>query len=368
MGAARVQHMAGMAAAAAGRGGSGRGATVASATVVAVLMGGLLADWVPREMHLRLRRFPTLAEVPPAHRWLAAHGSGRPLLEVPVRRGGFAAAEAQARAQYFSSVHWLPLLGGYSGYRPAFLDVYADLGALLPATKALQTLVNIVDVGWILVHTGELSPARREEWSRPAGLEEVARFGDDVVFRVALAPSADWRGHLRSLGSLGSFGSFGGRARESTTFAGLPLAPVPPDGRVASIEASLAADSVPPRHAVVVSARVKNPTPVPWPCFAVRLDGAVQLWSRWLAADGSVVGEPVGARLLEDLRPGEQAAVTVVTWSPQEPGRYALELGVGQGTAGAPGSWRAGARRLEVEVTADPTSPRTPQGSTGSQE
>lgn len=314
--------------------------STANGLVTGLVLLALLADWVPREMRLSLRRFPTLVEAPLVYRWLADHGSGLPLLEIPARRGGFVAAEAQARAQYYSLLHWLPLLGGYNGYQPPFLDVYAELGHGLPAGDALQTLVNIVDVGWVLVHTGELLPASRGAWNEdPRGLERVARLGDDAIFRVVLTPTQDWRAHLRGVGP------------ELTTFAGLPIQPVPADGRQAIIDGDLSNRTLPPLQAMSVAVRVTNPASVRWPCFAAGTEGVVRLWATWLNTDGSAVGQLASARILRDLAPGEHAAVTLATWSPPEAGRYTLELSVGQGPPGDPASWRAGQRSFDLKVT-----------------
>ena len=307
--------------------------------LTALVLAALLLDWVPREMRLGLRRFSTLAESPPVYRWLAEHGSGLPLLEVPARRGGFVAAEAQARSQYRSVLHWLPLLGGYNGYQPPFLDLYADLARDLPAEDALQTLVNVVDVGWVLVHTDELDPVSRIAWQGdPRGLERAVELGNDVVFRVVLGPTEDWRAHLREPGP------------EATTFAGLPIQPVPYDGREAIIDGDVPKRRLSRRQALSIAVRVTNPTAVRWPCFAAGTEGVVRLWGTWLTADGKAVGQPASARIPRDLGAGEQADVTLVTWSPAEAGRYVLELGVGQGAPGDPAAWRAGPRRFEVEV------------------
>jgi hypothetical protein len=314
--------------------------TAATGLITSLVLLALLVDWVPREMRLSLRRFPTLGETPPVYGWLAENGAGLPLLEIPARRGGFAAAEFQARAQYHSILHWLPLLGGYNGYQPPFVELYAELGHRLPAPDALQTLVNVVDVGWVLVHTGELGPGARAAWGqRPEGLEHAASFGDDVIFRVVRAPTADWRSHLRGLGPA------------TTTFAGVPIRLVPAEGHQAIVDVDLPLRTLPPRQAISVTARVTNPTTVRWPCFAAGTEGVVLLWARWMTSAGTVVGRPASTRIPRDLGPGEHADVTLVTWTPSEEGGHMLELSVGQGPPGDALSWRAGQRIVGLQIT-----------------
>jgi hypothetical protein len=330
LGAARLQ------------GGVGRllpaGARIGRGAVAGAVLVALWIDWLPHEARLALRRFPTLAEAPPVYHWLAEHGEGGPLLEVPARQGGFAAAEQHARSQYFSTLHWLPLLGGYSGYQPAFLDVYAELARRLPEREALQTLVNIVDVSWIVVRTAELLPPQRAAWTEPgAGVERVEELDGEVVFRVTLEPTADWRGHLRA------------RGPETTTFAGLPIAPVPPADRRAVLDVSAPAQPLRPGEAVGVWVEVTSLAATPWPCFAVRADGVVRVWARWLA-DGEPTGKPSSARIPVDLAAGGTARVPLAVWGPEDPGRYHLEIAVGQEEASHPEAWRAGTRVLSLDV------------------
>ena len=298
----------------------------------------VLVCFVPHRAQHAVVRFPTLAEASPAHRWLALHGDGGPLLELPMG-WGFPGAAAEARAEYFSVVHRLPLLNGYNGYQPPFHAVYAELAARLPEPEALQTLVDVVDVRWLLVHLPADAAVRRRWDALPAGLEVAAAFDDARVLRVTRGPRADWRAHLRA------------RGLETTTFAGLPIAPVPPAGRVATLEAD-----VPPRAAAArplpATVRVENRGAVAWPCFAVREEGPVRLWWRWRDGAGRVVAPSGGVRIAQDLAPGAATLVPFVAWTPAEVGVYALEVSVGQGTEDAAGGWRAGERPTPVMIGA----------------
>lgn len=332
VGAARVQSLVAQAR-------RSRPARMAGVLTLGVMLGTLWLDWIPPRMRLVLVRFPRLAEAPEAYRWLAAHGEGAPLLEVPAGERGLPGAAMRARAQYFSIVHWLPLLSGYNGYHPPLVDLYADLARRLPERVALQSLANIVDVKWILVHKETLEPVPREQWLEPtSGLEQVERFGDDLLFRVTLPPNHDWRSHLRS------------REPEAVTFAGLPIVAVPSHGRDAVLEASIPRGHAQASAPVRISVRLTNPTPVHWPCFAARTTGLVGLRVRWLAPDGDAVGKPTVARIPRDLGPGEQASFSAWTRAPRAAGRYTLELAVGQGAAYDPEAWRAGKTALQIEV------------------
>lgn len=309
--------------------------TLAAALPLALV----LACYVPHRTGHAVVRFPTLAEAPAAHRWLAAHGAGGPVLALPMG-WSFPGAAREARAAYFGILHWLPLLNGYNGYQPAFHEVYEELAARLPEPEALQTLVNVVDVRWLLVDVPRSDVAGRARWAAlPPGLAPAATFDDGLVLAVTRAPTADWRAHLRT------------RAPETTTFAGRPIAPVPPSGRRAAL-----APAVPPRATAArpfpVRVRVENRGDVAWPCFAVRSDGPVRLWWRWRDGAGRVAGAEASARILADLAPGEATAVQLFAWTLRDPGPWTLELAVGQGAPGDPTAWRTPWHPSPVDVRA----------------
>ncbi len=306
-----------------------------------VLLVLVCLDWLVPRSDLVLRPVPRLGDAAPVYRFLADHGEGGAVLELPAGGVGFAGAELQARAEYFSIIHWLPLLGGYNGYQPPLVELYRDLARHLPDPDALHALVNVVDATWIVVHTARLSPRAGAAWAElPPGLELVRRFGSDLLFRVRLRPDPDWRSHLRQ------------RGPETHTFAGMPIAPVSPAGRRARVTATASRTRVRPGSPLPVATRIENPTDVRWPCFAVRQDGVVRIWASWRTLDGTPTGTPSPARILADLGAGEATRVSLTAWAPHEPGSYLLEIDVGQGEPGAPDAWRAGRARLRIDVDA----------------
>ena len=59
--------------------------------------------------------------------------------------------------------------------------------------------MNLVDVGWIVVHEDDMPIWwRRRAWGpSPPGLRQVARFGGDVVYEVLLRPTQNLRDQFR---------------------------------------------------------------------------------------------------------------------------------------------------------------------------
>jgi hypothetical protein len=163
-------------------------ATVTAATVVA------LAYRIPPGGHKaipdRYLMMPTPATDEETLRALRA-GQG-PVLEVPAFGPRSKRPEPlwHALAMYRSTLHWRPLLNGYSSYWPAGFYERMQLTQLLPATSALRRLVCETGVRTIVVD--RLAPsANRETWSRavlepPKGLRCVAATPAMLVFDVTI--------------------------------------------------------------------------------------------------------------------------------------------------------------------------------------
>jgi hypothetical protein len=146
------------------------------------------------ERPLRAFAIPVGDEIPAVYRWLARNGGGAPLLELPVTGAlpapGTKPGRAEAMAMYFSTVHWLPILNGYSGYFPPSYTTLMTRAARLPDPEALRFLVDCTSLRWILVH------ARRSDdrnWQTARGVEARGSFpsatGTDRLYEVTLHPS-----------------------------------------------------------------------------------------------------------------------------------------------------------------------------------
>ncbi len=259
-----------------------------------------------------LERMPALAQhpettprtLPPAYAWLARHGEGRPLLELP--QPSFTEA---ARRMVLSTYHWLPIVDGYSGYYPRTAGYLHGIAASLPDEAALQELVDVVDIGWILVHLDKIpDPRPWIDGALPAGLERVASWPGALLLRVTRAPVHDIRARLLS-------------TRE--TLGGVPLAPLGPDcaGRLVG--------ALPERWRTLaplpVEVTVHNDSPVSWPGQALLPRHVVHVRARLLRGDGTTAREswqPLGA----DLEPGGSTEVALELPPLAIPGDYQLVI------------------------------------------
>lgn len=139
---------------------------------------------------LTTRHITTRYDLEPEYQWLRAHGRGGALLELP-REPSFS---SRARRVYLNTFHELPVLEGYAANGPRNIAYFHWVALGLPAPAALQELVDLVDVRWILVATDQLPSAKVDEWKAPrAGLRLVQSWGSKFLFEVTLEPRKNGR-------------------------------------------------------------------------------------------------------------------------------------------------------------------------------
>jgi hypothetical protein len=199
-----------------------------------------------------LHRMSQCADDAGLNAWLERHGERRAVLEWPPP----ATPAESARRMYLSSCHWLPEVGGYTAYPMRVADVVYQAGRGLPSEAALQKVVDLVDVGWIVLHAAQIDAATRAQWdgALPTGLQEAARFGDLRVLRVAREPGSDDR-RDRLLSTAESLG-------------GVPLVPLGPHcaGRV---ELAGGLPALRPGRVTPLDLAVTNASDRPWPGWGV---------------------------------------------------------------------------------------------------
>src|SRR5207247_10359889 len=71
---------------------------------------------------------------------------------------------ASGRYMVASTLHWSPLVNGYTGHPPPSYALLATLARRLPDPAALDDLCALVALGWIVVHPAALPPAAGAAW------------------------------------------------------------------------------------------------------------------------------------------------------------------------------------------------------------
>jgi hypothetical protein len=130
-----------------------------------------------------LADIPTGQDVPEVYRWLATKQLDGPIIELPLGQSFWEAL----KYMYFSTYHWLPIVNGASRFLP---PTHAELRSELadfPSRKGAE-LLSGVGVKGLVVHSDQLEPQEAARWQSAnladIGLEEVARFGADVVYKL----------------------------------------------------------------------------------------------------------------------------------------------------------------------------------------
>jgi hypothetical protein len=244
-----------------------------------------------------------------AYDWLAQHGEGRPVIEIP--RADFTGA---ARRMFLSTIHWSPIAEGYSGYFPrSDLFLYDIANRLSDDSSALQELVDYADIGWLLVHLDEIPREDRGRWENLAmtdALELAFRSGDQLLYRVRLGVRDDRRTRLFS---------------RETTLQGTPLAVLegPCPGRLQLVGPVV--DRVRPRSRMSVQLDVRNDSSQTWPARGLIPRHLVRVRRALLRGDGGTLAWR-HVDLPSDVPPGGSVLVDVETDVPAWPGTYVLRL------------------------------------------
>jgi hypothetical protein len=263
---------------------------------------------------------PTGADVPAVYRWLARSASG-PLLEMP--GPSLSSALAQGDAMVMSLVHHLPLVNGHTGFAPWWFPVVSDAVARLPQPGALQRVVDLTGLRWILVPRARVSSAELARWETFAEQNpEVERVSagdaDGLLLHVLLQPVRPWAAALAA-----------GRPLPGRTLLGTPLAPLLESAARGRLDAVRAAETAVAGRDLPLTLRVTNEGTADWPALlppGSADTGLVVVRAEWRGrAGGSAPGTP-GIRLPRDVVPGEALVFTAWVTAPPAPGVYTLAL------------------------------------------
>jgi hypothetical protein len=89
-------------------------------------------------------------DFPPVYDWIARQPDVRALLELPIRRNW-----RENEAMYYSTLHWKPIVNGYSGYEPWSHALIAQRIRFFP-DRATIALLRDLGVTHILLHVDSL--------------------------------------------------------------------------------------------------------------------------------------------------------------------------------------------------------------------
>jgi hypothetical protein len=131
--------------------------------------------------------FPKAPPISAAHLWLSREKAEGAVLVLPIHEGRDILRESFV--MYHSTVHFRPLVNGYSGFWPN--DYWELVGRLrhFPTARSLRFLMERAPVRYVVVHYDRIPGPRRRELER--GMERyreampvVFRVGDEAVYEI----------------------------------------------------------------------------------------------------------------------------------------------------------------------------------------
>jgi len=258
----------------------------------------------------------------PVYTWLARQPGDGSVLEVPGTAGGDDVVGNARSGRYMvaSTIHWKPLVNGWTAYPPHAAQLLAAAIRELPAPRALALLRQVSALEWVVVHRDQLVADDVARWPQTdlPGLTLAQRFGDTDVYRVAGDAAGELRTEVVARG----------RAPAATTLQGASTAPL----AAACRTAALAITDAPERMVPIptprrIGVRVGNASACVWPALGVRAEGLVTLGYRWTSPSGRSGPPGATSRLLDDVPPGTTVDATALVTPPLgEPGPWRLDV------------------------------------------
>jgi hypothetical protein len=279
--------------------------------------------------------------------------SDAPLLELPLVDA--AGRRTEPASMVGSTRHWRPLVLGWTGYWPAHRGVVLDAVRRLPAADALDDLVDMTGLGWILLHPSA-------DWPTPrAGQPSPRDFGEALAelpgVSLALERSG-WRllHVVRPAHHPQWYDAIAAGPRSGTTPLGTALAPLPPERAIAAFTVDRLPATAHAGGWFRGRVRVRNAGTRDWPVvvpFGAPRTGVVHLTAEWVPVDasGGLHGPPAtSVALPRDLAIGDEVAADLLLRVPDAPGPWVLVVRAAQvggsdftGVGNVPLRWRVDA-------------------------
>jgi hypothetical protein len=300
-------------------------------TVVAIVAGALVVA----------TQGPALSGLPdrldadrPIHDAVAAatRDDRGPLLSLPLvdahpeRHGGFLPlGQLESDDMVGSLAHWLPLVGGHTGYEPLHRAVLLDVLRALPDADALDELVDLTHVRWLLLRPPEYwrEPATVERLLALPGVSPVlARDGWTLARVERPVRRPEW------------YQAIAAGDRPDRTVLGTPLERVPEAAAIAVVEpVGAVPDTVVPAGTITVTVRARNAGSRAWPVVVPPgrpAASTVRLVAMWDRLDASMPTPVSATALRRDVPAGDAIVQEARIRAPAVPGDYQLTVRVEQ--------------------------------------
>jgi|GEM_PF-849389 len=273
-----------------------------------------------------------------------------PLLEVPWSpRRPWLGAYDEAQTLVASTLHWRPILNGYTGYAPPTYHFLRRVAVTLPSAESIDRLRRAAGLRWIVVHRDRLGPFERLAWDRGAAEAGLRLAYEDRRNRIYEVPARSdtgvWMEAMRT------------SELRPRTFEGLSRAPLElptPAGslRVRPLDPFRYSGTVATPTRVEVA--IENRSALPWPGFDLQREGLVELRAAFAHPDGRIE-KSERIPLVADVAPGGTARTVALVAAPTRRGRYRLCLDLVQRLSGGDRALPVPPVELEADVDGDDT-------------
>jgi len=316
---------------------------LARIAILALTLGGLAAslEWfsVPAraawdDPDATQRRYAALSALPPG-----------PVVEVPFA-APLESIEFGSRALLASTMHWHPLVNGYTGYPPPSYALLQRLGVRLPERDAILQFGRLTGVRYFVVDQRKLTPRETELWRRHAEQRLLTTRFADPTHRIF---------ELRASAASGSaIAPLLAPTPGPTTAGGLPRTPLElPAGGGASLAVQIAPNQTAGEQSPL-SLHLTNHGSVAWAGLDVHQEGLVLLRYTWREADRDPPLETGVLALDRDIAPGHSFAGRLWLRSPLREGAHDLCVDLVQHRNGQLVALGAPAVEQRVEITRRP--------------
>lgn len=243
------------------------------------------------------------------------------LLELPWSPGPGSIAR-NSQSVLMSTLHWRPILNGYTGHRPASYRFLQRIGTRLPDPLALEQLRRLTALRFILIDVRNVPAPKLRAWATAAREGRVSLVHSSPTTRIY--ELRGWQTGGKLTASLLSAES------RATTFNGLartPLALGPGAGRIGAKPVP----NLTARSTTTTSLKIHNTSTATWPGFDIDEQGLVRIRYSYiplgdLATNENEVRDTVTklAPIEVDLPSGTVTRVALVLTSPRTAGKYEL--------------------------------------------
>jgi hypothetical protein len=221
--------------------------------------------------------------------------------------------------------HGMPLVNGFTGYRPQHLPLLENLIRTVPAAPAIDDLVDMTHLRWIVIRPESEWADAGERRRLLAGLARYPALGPSYAMGPWIVQRLD-----RVPEHPAWFDAVAAGPRAGRSALGAPLAAIPEPEAIAFIAARVNPGPVLARWFVGIEVAATNRGSAPWPTWAARgwnAPGLVHWRARWRRVeDGAAWSPPHVFPLRRDVAPHETLSQPLIVPTPAEPGAYELEI------------------------------------------